>query len=688
MKNKKKNILLLSISILLLCSLAFGIYKYIQHKEYVFASPYDVLISDIYHNSVTISWKTDTYTPSYIKLGENEKLWGNEEKVKSHRIKISGLKELSSYKFSITDGKKEWNISKSNTFDLERFVLNEFSFSTTEFKNEISLPSVEELSVQPYELVYLVLKNGEQYSTVRSFTANRYGGIAINTDMFDFDNNEYEILNIKYETSQKISSKGLVSSIYAADSPINCNKNAPSQSIDGKSREEFADLATRWVGGAGKHYALECYNDVVLRAKNAGVDPAFVLTIWLHESGASNYTKFPGVQDFGINFGGVPSENFEKQITAFLNLKHDATCSNLPCYWEAWGNMYRTGSCNEGNAARRQVGIDYYKQIERQYGYVTNGRSLPNHPLIAKQNQNTGCSATPSPSPSPSPSPTPSPAPNTSGLCCALKLDNQEKFQGDFEDNTGTKTCDQIWKIGRNVYDGKIQYSVAIPNKSRQSCETKYEGACFLRDGQYKWLPKILGKDSLQGVSTYAQCQSKNSTSLYKISLHKGVNFVGFDFTPSYELATMLASDLIKSNSNILLVGNFNEYEWKDLIKQSQSIPFAGNDFELKQNKGYLIITDKDITLELSGWKDDSLQYDKYTTGWNLVGGTHYTKSSVASSLVDTLAQSNILVDTVAVWNTQTAMFNYRRKESTQIYGEDFSLKENEGIFLYFPIQQ
>jgi hypothetical protein len=39
---------------------------------------------------------------------------------------------------------------------------------------------------------------------------------------------------------------------------------------------------------------------------------------------------------------------------------------------------------------------------------------------------------------------------STGGICCALKISGKEDFQGDFESTT-TKTCSEIWKVGRTV---------------------------------------------------------------------------------------------------------------------------------------------------------------------------------------------------------------------------------------------
>lgn len=711
MKLTKKFLLILFAVIFTLGLLTFGIYRYIEYREYQKASPYDVLISDIYANSVTISWKTDVDTSSYIKIGKSEKLWGDEERTKFHRIRLQGLKELSEYSFSISDGKRNWEEPLKNSVELESFVLKEFKFSTVSSKEEILLPEVEELNVLPNEIIYVVLEKVgvNQQSEVRSFTANRFGGVAVDINSFYTlpEGEDVKIKNIEY-VSTKRENKSLIPLLFSSE--INCNQNVSNQSFDGLSKEKFAELATRWVAGRGKNYAKECYNDVIYRAKKEGVDPGFALTIWLNESGASNYTQnmsiYGMVEDFGIHgLASVPPQNFSKQIDHFLKLTHNYQCPGLSA-WEAWGNIYRWGNCNENDAVKRQVGIDYYKGIENVYGWVTNGRKLPAKVTGLPKSDDGGENG--------------DGWGNVSGpLCCALKIDNKEEFQGDFENNVEGKTCEQVWAVGRSLYGGKLEYSVEIKDKVAEACEVKYEGvccqlqndikwwpkiactkavpnitsnqackeyandrACFFREGKYQWLPKSIGNDAIEGVTTQSQCDSRNKLSQYKIQLQKGINFVGFDFSPTYQASTMYASKLIEMNPNILLIGNFEGYGWKDLIKKSEKLPFAGNDFFFEQNKGYLIITTDVTEIEFDGWKDSAAKYSKLSEGWNLVGGTLYSKSYRASSLIQALSKEEINVDTVGVWATDLGRFNYRKEEGTNVYGEDILLKNNEGVFL------
>ncbi len=156
-----------------------------------------------------------------------------------------------------------------------------------------------------------------------------------------------------------------------SDGEINCNQNAPEANI-GISKEDFGKFADDWnriIGG--KHYARECFNDVVNRAKCAGIVPEYALWAWLHESGASNYS-IANVEDFGIHGqSSAPPKNFDKQITKFLTLDPATVCINDPRvggnYWLAFSINYLLGddpadpsnTCNpdrvnsQGNTGRK-----------------------------------------------------------------------------------------------------------------------------------------------------------------------------------------------------------------------------------------------------------------------------------------------------------------------------------------------
>ena len=121
-------------------------------------------------------------------------------------------------------------------------------------------------------------------------------------------------------------------------------------------------------------------------------------------------------------------------------------------------------------------------------------------------------------------------------------------------------------------------------------------------------------------------------------------------------------------------------YGWKDLVKQSSVLPYVGQDFYFEQNKGYLIYTSKDLTLTLDGWQNMDAKYQQLEDGWNLVGGSIYSKSSSTSALISNLKENEIDIQRVGIWANDLGSFIFNTQGDVQ--GIDIKIGENQGIFL------
>ncbi|HET7098625.1 MAG TPA: hypothetical protein VFI61_00085 [Patescibacteria group bacterium] len=125
--------------------------------------------------------------------------------------------------------------------------------------------------------------------------------------------------------------------------PTDCKVNVPDSAVPknllGNFKTNFIDLADKWTvdcPGAVYNLADECYNYVAVEANKKGINPAFALTIWLNESGASNYCH-GGIttQDFGVNLftGGSQDtsvhRNIVKQLELFLKLAKTKWCEGM-----------------------------------------------------------------------------------------------------------------------------------------------------------------------------------------------------------------------------------------------------------------------------------------------------------------------------------------------------------------------
>lgn len=169
---------------------------------------------------------------------------------------------------------------------------------------------------------------------------------------------------------------------------INCNQNAPENNVSGISRANFVRIAGMWK--TGKNYSEECYNDTVNRALCAGINPAYALWAWVHESGASNYS-IKDVEDFGIHF--IPeNKNYNAQITAFLKLDPGTACPQLG-YWLSFATNYLTGECDPDVKipSTGESGRDYLLQIQEQWSWISSS-PMPANIRVPKGGKSCGSS--------------------------------------------------------------------------------------------------------------------------------------------------------------------------------------------------------------------------------------------------------------------------------------------------------
>lgn len=119
------------------------------------------------------------------------------------------------------------------------------------------------------------------------------------------------------ESSTAVTSTSLLANC-TPDDPRFSDENLP-DGYSGTFKYNVINKCQRWHSrAANKTNPGLCYNEVVIRADQAGVNPTYALAIWANESGCSNYGINPKIQDFGINNSSVPAANFQAQFQAFL----------------------------------------------------------------------------------------------------------------------------------------------------------------------------------------------------------------------------------------------------------------------------------------------------------------------------------------------------------------------------------
>ncbi|OGM21462.1 hypothetical protein A2955_02555 [Candidatus Woesebacteria bacterium RIFCSPLOWO2_01_FULL_37_19] len=152
--------------------------------------------------------------------------------------------------------------------------------------------------------------------------------------------------------------------------------NVPDSQVPGKwlgtMKTGFINSANLWCAGRGENLAEECYNYVVTESINAGVNPAFSLTIWLNETAASNYEcSGSGAQDFGINDSSI-AMNIIAQLERFLVLPYSSLY--LSCRQEALSRgldpmfgflrIFRAGLVCDLTQNDTNPGWDYYNDLK------------------------------------------------------------------------------------------------------------------------------------------------------------------------------------------------------------------------------------------------------------------------------------------------------------------------------------
>ena len=173
----------------------------------------------------------------------------------------------------------------------------------------------------------------------------------------------------------------------------------------GTFKSHFIGLADSWTTscpGPENNLAEECYNYVASESKKAGVNPAFALTMWLEESGASNYCYLgETAQDFGINLANL-YQDIVGQLEIFLNMAQEKKCSEVAGFFEpmhAWLSRFRAtdfqnlcdptnlcgtaytygGTCdNNGTSVTYGGIINIWSMVTG--GCVSNGRFVLNWP--------------------------------------------------------------------------------------------------------------------------------------------------------------------------------------------------------------------------------------------------------------------------------------------------------------------
>ncbi len=282
--------------------------KYFQILE---EKPYDIVVANVSTNQVEVYWKTKTKNLEVLAYKEKEgttpyryeknfrmytDISNGEDLYKST---ISNLTPNTQYVFRIHTPEHIWD--------------NDFTFRTKDIGEQVKLPQIETGNANSGDFV-LIDAEGEKYMIF----ANRNKNWALDLKGKSYKETKYAQYTPKFELKRRLNA-ALKNSVYAATG-ANCMTNVIIK--DNSYLPTLEQSLALTEGGRFSYckgdYLRECYADTYCKSVQEGVNPALTLTIWMHESAASMYAKFPVVEDFGIHGKGLEND-FTGQINYFLN---------------------------------------------------------------------------------------------------------------------------------------------------------------------------------------------------------------------------------------------------------------------------------------------------------------------------------------------------------------------------------
>lgn len=697
---KKKPLILFSLSILLLSCIGYSIFNTYKLYQILNEKPEDIVVANITTTTTQIYWKGEYDTVPTLKYKEEtssefkkatslEIYNDNLTDQNIYTISIDNLNPDTEYIFEIQTENKTWGTDNT-----------EYTFTTNTLKEEPTFLSAQtgESTPESFVLVQTETSNyilDTQYhgtwalDTDEEYTASVYGNYMPSSEF----------------TEYSLSTLLGITPVYAS-SGANC-RTGSSASYSKASKSVITDLATRWTTSCSKgHYASECYSDVICKSSSSGIDPAFALTIWLNESGASNYAYNSSVQDFGINGGGVSNADFSAQLTRFLSIVSKGTTylkSNSKCGYNSaissaksassaydpelivWGAIYLSG-----NGCNTSKGLTYISGIAKVYNWVT-GSTLE-WPLTKTTNVS-GCTfsstnsgyntctttGTSNSSSGGSSNGSTNSGSTSSSIACGKYGCTQDSDCEGWDNGNGDYECNE--RVDGNASKQKcVRYQCPDGYKvgeDKCSCvaEEEKEVCCLSSSNTLEMTAESKCTGTIQEDLDENSCK----ISTQSISLKQGINFVSFTASPYLSEEKVTAYSLIdKYPEYISIIGEYLGDTWVNLVVNGSS-SVNGNDFQLQGGRSYLIITKKDLSLDFTGFGSSSIDISTYK-GWTLVPKSLIGETS-ASGILTNYEKADI--NQVAVWNYSTSRFEDLVKDTTGLfYGLDISLNNIDSVFV------
>ena len=695
MKGNKKNKrgkywLFFVLNIFLLIEIGYLFNSNLHALKVIAQIPVDIQVVNVSTNDVWIYWKAPQeglHTLLFKEvsdIGEFEEV-GNigisKDIIDEKRVfysNIQNLKPDTEYAFQIKSEDKVWDVTNS--------------FKTKEISQEIQLPEV--VSKNGDVMSLFLLDMGDEKLMIDT---QYHGTYAFDSKGKEYKATRYSTYLSKDELKEKLALI-LNSPVYAATG-ANCKVNiGVNTSGFVPSKTKVIDVIDRWVGSCPLGgYPETCYEDVYCKGLSLGVDPAFLITIWAHESGGSNYANLPVVEDFGIHgHSTVPVANFTKQIEHFISVQAQPSyISN--CSWAGpnptifskelimWGARYWKGQCNTEQYLA--YGKQYVDGINQVYGWFTNKTLV--WPLTRTKNTsicsyttaqtNTAYnSCTEKGTENPNPDPDPDPVVSCTGP------DNKPGK----EDILVGQTCEDVG--GCECFRGSIKQEnyfkdVSCGIKCTDENPNPVESKCCLSNQEVTWMdPNKCGGKVLEGITRY-ECSPRN----ININIKQGINFLqSYEVVNNQDVTIGTAKELIEyTDRKVFVVGEFLNNEWTKVVTYSNG-SIKGSDFNLEVGKIYLVISTEEFEIPIQSITVPLVKQDlTKLVGWNLVPTKYFENQ--ARYTTDILTNEEFAyISQVALWDNELSSFKYTIEDLTvpegtdEMFGTYHDLTTQQGIFV------
>ena len=182
----------------------------------------------------------------------------------------------------------------------------------------------------------------------------------------------------------------------------------------------------------------------------------------------------------------------------------------------------------------------------------------------------------------------------------------------------------------------------------------------------------LINTDTVISSDAYRKILGEKVSKSYV--LEKGVNFIGLDFNSKFK-----ASRILKENENLILIADYDNNEWENIVKSSSKRATQGKDFRLKEYRGYLIIAKEDTTISLEGRRFNDISKLKLDKGLNLISTFNYQSNS---ELINGLREKGMDVLGVSNWSNSLEMFTSYIINNQEVYGNDIPISGMNGVFV------